>query len=98
MPHAAKHAIVPKDAARAFDIVDAASGKAVLPALPGAPALWKPLMERVRLADFSSLNTPGRYRIRVKGLTVSDPFVIQAGACRALNNAALKSYFFTRSG
>ena len=97
-PHASKQAIVPHGAAYGFEVVDAASGKVAMRGQLGAPSTWKPSMEAVRLADFSRLNTAGRYRIKVDGLALSDPFTIKAGAYRALGDAALKGYYFNRSG
>ncbi len=95
-PTASKLAVVADTAASNFEVIDAASGKRVLRGSIGPAALWKPSMETVRLADFSALRTPGRYRIRVAGV-LSDPFSIQAGAYRSLNSAALKGFYFNRT-
>jgi endoglucanase len=97
-PLASKQALVPNLAASTFEVIDAASGKPALRARLAAPALWRASMETVRLADFSSLKTPGRYRIKVAGAPLSDPFNIGPNAYRALNSAALKAYHFNRSG
>ena len=98
LPLASKQAVTPHPKASSFQVVDAASGRPVLRGQLGEPMLWKPSMERVRVADFSSLQKPGRYRIKVPGAALSDPFTIGAGAYRALNSAALKGYYFNRSG
>ena len=95
---ASKQAVAPDTGASAFEVVDADSGKPALSGKLGAPQLWKASMETVRVADFSALTTPGRYRIRVQGMPPSDPFAIGPAAYRALNSAALKSYYFNRSG
>ncbi|WP_426107044.1 heme-degrading domain-containing protein [Massilia sp. TSP1-1-2] len=95
---AAKEVVAPASQASTFELVDAASGKRVFGGKLGAPQLWKPSMERVVLADFSAFGTPGRYRVKLPGTAPSDPFSIGEGAYRALNSAALKSYYFNRSG
>lgn len=97
-PLASKQAVTPGSQASMFQVVDAASGKPALHGKLGAPLLWTASMERVRLADFSALQAPGRYRIKVRGVPLSDPFTIGAGAYRTLNSAALKGYYFNRSG
>lgn len=97
-PPASKLAVVPDTGASSFEVVGADGGKTVLRGRLGAPAHWKASGETVRLADFSALTTPGRYRIQIAGATLSAPFTIQTGAYRALNSAALKSYYFNRSG
>jgi endoglucanase len=93
----AKMAVVPNLPAHQFQVVDADSGKTVLTAALGAPARWKPSMETVRIADFSALSKPGRYRIRIDGAPLSDPFTVGAGAYRMLGDAALKGFYFNRA-
>lgn len=97
-PASHKLALVQGGAADAFEVVDAASGKTVLRGTLGRPALWKPAMHEVRLADFSALATPGQYRIRTLDGALSDSFQIRRDAYRALNGAALKGFYFNRSG
>ena len=97
-PLASKHAVAPNLSAHTFEVVDAASGKPVFRSTLSAPALWKPSMETVRLADFSAFKAPGRYRIKIEGVALSDSFTIKAEAYRALNDAALKGFYFNRSG
>jgi endoglucanase len=97
-PPAGKQAIAPNLAANTFEVVDAASGKVALRGELGAPALWKPSMETVRLADFSGLEVPGSYRIKVAGAPLSAPFRIAPDIYRTVNSAALKAYYFNRSG
>jgi endoglucanase len=94
---AAKQALAPALAAGTFEVIDA-GGRTVYQGALGAPALWKPAQETVRLADFTALATPGSYRIRVAGTPLSDPFTIAAQPYRALNRAALKAYYFNRAG
>ncbi|MCC2957407.1 glycoside hydrolase family 9 protein [Massilia sp. IC2-477] len=98
LPAAQKLAVVPGDAQARFAVVAADSGK---PAFEGSlteAATWDLSGERVRLADFSALRTPGSYRLRVAGLPDSAPFAIQPGVYRALDTAAIRNYTLNRSG
>ena len=61
-------------------------------------AAWAPSGETVRLADFSSLDTPGIYQLKVDGAPASPSFAIGADVYRAISAAALKSYYFNRAG
>ncbi|WP_020654461.1 heme-degrading domain-containing protein [Massilia niastensis] len=97
LPGAQKLAVVPQGAsASRFEIVGA-NGKTVFSGALGKPARWDASGETVRVADFSALNTPGSYRLKVDGLAPSAPFTVQADGYRALNTAALKAFFLNRS-
>jgi len=100
LPASQKLAVVTDADAHAetFAVVDAASGKTVLEGRLGAPEKWDASGETVRLADFSKLNTPGNYRLRVAGQPDSAPFPIAADAYRALDAAAIKAYYYQRAG
>lgn len=97
-PQASKIAVVPAGAAQRFRVVRDDSGKVVLRGKLGAPATWQPANEKVRVADFSALREPGAYRLLIDGVAPSDRFDVKTGAYRALNTAALKAYYFNRSG
>jgi endoglucanase len=96
-PGAAKWAAVPAVEAARFAVLDAATGQTVLTGSLGAPARWAPAGQDVRLADFSALKAPGRYRLQVQGLPASPPFVVAADAYAALNAAAIKAFYFNRA-
>lgn len=104
LPGAAKVAVVaamppPKAGAAApdFTVVDASDGRPVLRGRLGPAATWAPAGQAVRLADFSALKRPGRYRVQVAGLPASPAFVVAGDAYAALNAAALKAYYFNRA-
>ncbi|MYM70898.1 cellulase [Duganella sp. FT134W] len=102
LPGADKVAVVPaaaaQGAASAFSIVRAGSDTVVQSGTLG-PAVNAPESgDTVRLARFASLQTPGRYQLRVAGLPDSPPFEISASAYQAVNAAALKAYYFNRAG
>ena len=97
-PAAQKLAVVPAPAQERFAVVDASTGKAVYEGQLQDAAAWDASGERVRVADFSTLRMPGRYRIRVAGLPDSAPFAVQAGVYRELGIAAIRNYTLNRSG
>lgn len=102
LPAAQKLAVVPmsspSDAQGRFAVIDTASGKQVFEGSLGGAATWDASGERVRLADFSALRTPGSYRLRVAGLPDSAPFAIKAGVYRELDIAAIRNYTLNRTG
>jgi len=98
LPAAQKLAVVPGDAQARFSVLDAASGKTVLEGSMAGAATWDASGERVRVADFSTLRTPGRYRLRVEGLPDSAPFAVGPDVYRELDIAAIRSYTLNRSG
>lgn len=97
-PQSSKLAVIPGGAGPAFEVVDAASGKVAFTGKAGAPGVWQPSGENVALVDFSALSAPGRYRIKVAGAALSDAFVVQPSAYRALNAASIRAFYFNRSG
>lgn len=98
LPQSEKLAVIPAGAASTFEVVDASSGKSAYRGTLGAPALWEPSLETVRVADFSALTKPGRYRIEVAGAEPSAPFAIGLDVYRSVGAAALKAYYFNRAG
>jgi len=97
LPGAAKLAAVPAGEAAAFTVVDAQTGRSVLSGSLAAAERWAPAGQDVRLADFSALQAPGRYRLQVKGLPDSPPFVVAGDAYAAVNAAAIKAFYFNRA-
>ncbi|WP_457427918.1 glycoside hydrolase family 9 protein [Roseateles sp. P5_E7] len=97
LPGAAKLAALPAVEAGAFTVVDADTGRTLLRGQLGAAARWEPAGQDVRLADFSALKAPGRYRLHIDGLPDSPPFVIAADAYAAVNAAFIKAFYFNRA-
>ena len=97
LPAASKWAAVPANGAASFTIVDARSGAEVWRGSLGAPAVWAPSQEAVRLADFSALTVAGEYRVHVDGLADSPRFVIDGNAYGAVNAAAIRAYYYNRA-
>ena len=96
-PGAAKLAAVPAVEAPGFAVVDVDTGRIVLRGKLAAATHWAPAGQDVRLADFSALKAPGRYRLRVEGLADSPSFVVAADAYAAVNAAAIKAFYFNRA-
>ncbi|KQQ97022.1 heme-degrading domain-containing protein [Massilia sp. Leaf139] len=101
LPDAHKLAVVPAgvptSAGARFEVVEDAGGKPVLAGALAAPQRWDPSGETVRIADFSALRKPGRYRIKAEGAPPSAPFTVGADSYRALGTAALKAFYFNRT-
>ena len=102
LPGAAKVAVVPADAATAgataFTVIQAGGGAVVRQGTLGAARAAPDSGDTVRLADFSTLITPGRYQLRVAGLPDSLPFEVAPGAYQALNAGAIRAYYYNRAG
>ncbi|MEO6103703.1 MAG: cellulase N-terminal Ig-like domain-containing protein, partial [Pseudoxanthomonas sp.] len=98
LPAARKLAVVVLANEGGFVVEDAATGQAAYSGRLGAAAEWEPADVRVRIADFSALAQPGRYRLRIDGLLPSDEFVIADNAYAGLTAAAVKAYYFNRAG
>lgn len=97
-PGARKLAVVEGiEASQPFSVVRAKDGKTVFKGTLEAPANWAPAGRMAALADFSTLGTPGVYRIEVRGVPASDAFRIDAKAYAGLNDAALKAYYYNRA-
>jgi endoglucanase len=96
-PAAHKLAEAPGESKDAFTVEDLASGQVVFNGKLGPAAEWAPAMQRVRIADFSALRTPGHYRLRIDGLPPSSPFAIGDDVYAALGAAALKAFYFNRA-
>jgi non-processive endocellulase len=93
---APKMAIVPEVSAASFDLVNAA-GIVVYTGNLSAPTTWEPAGDSVKLADFSSFNTSGSYRITVEGVIDSDSFDIGAQVYSDLHDATIKAYYYNRA-
>jgi endoglucanase len=98
LPGAHKLAIVERSTARTFTVVRADNNREVLKGELQPAAVWDLARRPAAVADLSALATPGTYRVMVEGLPPSDPFVVNANVYAAVGDAALKGYYFMRSG
>jgi endoglucanase len=62
-----------------------------------AAAIWAFSNESVMLADFTSFNVPGQYRVEVPGIGSSYSFAIAPQIHHNVNKASLKAYYHARS-
>lgn len=96
-PGSKKMAVVPGGSANAFSVISADDLSVQFSGMLGDSRQWPYSNENVRLADFSGLETPGSYRVRVEGFEDSPVFEIAAGVYGDLNRAALKAFYYNRS-
>lgn len=97
LPEAAKWAVVPASTATRFTVINTATNTEVFSGDLTAAATWTASEESVKLADFSSVKTPGDYRVRVEGLSDSYPFTIANDVYSALTAASIKAFYFNRN-
>ena len=78
------------------EIVDA-SGATVLRVTPSAASNWEPSGQNVQLVDFSELNVPGTYSIKVGGQELRKDLKIAANTYEDVTKASLKWYYYQRA-
>lgn len=98
LPESAKWAVVPAGSATTFKVLNATTQAEVFSGGLSAAITWNASEESVKLADFSSVKTPGDYVVRVDGVKDSYPFTIADDVYRAVNAASIKAFYFNRSG
>ncbi len=96
-PDAEKLAVVPEAGAGSFEVVSTDGTITYYTGTLGASNLWSHSGENVRIADFSSFNIPGSYKLVVTGVGESHEFIISPDVHDGLARAALKSFFFQRA-
>jgi endoglucanase len=82
---------------RPFLVRSLAKNAVVLRTALGRPALDAASGDWIRTADFSSLRTPGRYRIETAGM-VSDEFVISQDVYATALKTTMRSFYGQRCG
>jgi endoglucanase len=97
LPGAAKWAVAPAVAAKAFRVVKAGTDTVVLRGALGPAQVWEPSGQPARLIDLSALRTPGDYEIVVDGLPRSPRVRIAPDAYTALTAGALRAFYFNRA-
>jgi endoglucanase len=97
LPESAKWAVVPAGVATSFTVINATTNAEVFSGSLSAAATWSASEESVKLADFSSVKTPGDYLLRVEGVNDSYPFTIANDVYSALTAASIKAFYFNRN-
>ena len=81
-----------------FEVISATTGEAVFQGEARLRAAADPWSGNdVYEVDFSALTTPGRYRLRVAGLGVSDPFTIAPDVYAPAYRALLRLFYHSRN-
>lgn len=78
------------------EIVDA-SGKTVLTVTPSEASSWSPSGQNVSRVNFTDLNTPGTYSIKVGGQVVRSDLKVTDKPFEDVAKASLKWYYYQRA-
>ena len=97
LPGSVKQAVIESDAGDRAQLIDPRTGIAVYEAPLSPPQHWYASGTRVRVADFSAFREPGQYRLQVEG-GEAVPVTIGANVFSELADAALKAFYYNRSG
>jgi endoglucanase len=97
LPESAKWAVVPAGVATSFTVINATTNAEIFSGSLSAAATWSASEESVKLADFSSVKTPGDYLLHVEGVNDSYPFTIANDVYSALTAASIKAFYFNRN-
>ncbi|MBU2883213.1 glycoside hydrolase family 9 protein [Psychrosphaera sp. B3R10] len=99
LPNENKVAVVPNVSSSSFALVSKDTGTVVFEGTLSTAASWQVAGDtQFKIADFSPFKTEGQYFIRVAGVDESHNFDIGSTVFDPLHDAALKSYYFNRSG
>ena len=93
-----KKAIVPGEGKSEFFLVDETTGKIVFTGTLPEGKLFEPAGEVVAIADFSSFEQPGTYRLAVNDSLFSNPFRIEMQPATKVTRAAIKALWYNRAG
>ena len=91
-----KLAVIPGKSQHTFQLVALPSGQIVFRGQSSEAQLWAPAGETVSIADFSQVQTNGRYRLEVAGYAPVE-LQIAAQPYAQLHDAAIKAYYFNRA-
>ncbi|MBN1604872.1 MAG: glycoside hydrolase family 9 protein [Chitinispirillaceae bacterium] len=80
-----------------FSIADAQTNSIVYTGGCVSGGTWDASEESTQVADFSSFEKPGSYRIKIKGHTDSSPFQIGDNIHNGVLKSAIKAYYFNRA-
>ena len=94
----AKTAVIPDTGATSFSVIDADDGTEVYSGSLTDTAIWDVSGQSVRRADFTALETSGRYRIKVEGLVDSPVFAVDNDVYQELLSESIRAYYRQRAG
>lgn len=91
-----KLAVIPGKSQQSFQLVALPSGQIVFKGQSSEAQLWAPAGETVSIADFTKVQSNGRYRLEVAGYAPVE-LQIAAQPYAQLHDAAIKAYYFNRA-
>ena len=97
LPNATKQASIPFPF-DSFTIVNALTNQTAFTAQPSAPKLNPDTNEQLYTADFTTLSTPGSYKLVIEGQEPSDPFTISDSAFNPALKLAIEAMYLWRCG
>jgi endoglucanase len=96
-PQAPKTAAVVNATGEDFYVLSTTLSDTVFSGKLGVENIWDPSNEKTKLANFSSVVTPGQYVLSVPGVGSSPPFTIGFHAHLDLARGSIRAYYYQRS-
>ncbi|MBQ4889581.1 glycoside hydrolase family 9 protein [Shewanella sp. MMG014] len=93
-----KTAVVPETDADNFSVIERHTGKTVFQGKLSEAKTWEASGDNVKLAHFDEVTQQGEYFIKVDSIPQSLPFTISDERYNKPLTAAIKAYFYNRSG
>ncbi len=97
LPNAIKNAAVVNAQSDSFKVITYDQERVVFAGKLSSSSNYSSSGEQVRIADFSSLLSPGKFRLLVEGLGKSVPFSIQEDLLLSLSKASIKAFYYNRA-
>jgi len=97
LPNAVKIAAIVNSQTDSFKIITYDQERVVFAGKLSSPSNYPSSGEQVRIADFSSLLSPGKFRLLVEGLGKSVPFSISEDLLLSLSKASIKAFYYNRA-
>jgi len=95
-PTSNKFAVITNTRAKTFEVISVPGNQLEYSGDLSKETYWTDAKDSVRKADFSALNKPGTYKIRIPGFGESYPFEISGTILRKPAYASLKSFYYQR--
>ncbi len=96
LPYAPKIAAIVDTKAKEFEIYNNKK-QLVYTGILSPAKEWSQSGEKVQIADFTTITTPGTYTLQIKDIAVSYTFAIQSNVFYNVNNAIIKAFYFNRA-
>ena len=95
LPGSVKKAVIVSSLSDEFKLIDSA-GREVYSGILQYKGVWEPAKDTVKIADFSSFDKTGKYRLYVEDAGISYPFEIGNGIYDDVFKASVKAYYLQR--